>query len=94
VDINNGDIIKAVRVSILIPFIFKPIKYNCYLLADSCLFNLLQNYIARKIGADIVTSINLDNKFFENKLNEDNLSILKTGAMALNTIHYNFEQYS
>ena len=94
VDINNGDIIKAVRASISIPFIFKPIKYNGYLLADGGLSNPLPDNIARKMGADIVISVNLDNKFFDNKLNEDNLSISKTGARALNIIRYHFAQHS
>ncbi len=94
VDINNGDIIKAVRASISIPFIFKPIKYNGYLLADGGLSNPLPDNIVRKMGADIVISVNLDNKFFDNKLNEDNLSISKTGARALNIIRYHFAQHS
>ncbi len=94
VDINNGDIIKAVRASISIPFVFKPIKYNGYLLADGGLSNPLPDNIVRKMGADIVISVNLDNKFFDNKLNKDNLSISKTGARALNIIRYHFAQHS
>ena len=94
VDINNGDIIKAVRASISIPFVFKPIKYNGYLLADGGLSNPLPDNIVRKMGADIVISVNLDNKFFDNKLNEDNLSISKTGARALSIIRYHFAQHS
>jgi len=94
VDMNNGDLVKAVRASISVPLIFKPIKHNGYLLADGGLSNPLPDDIARKMGADIVISVNLDNKFFDNKLDEDSLSISKTGARALNIIRYNFAQQS
>ncbi len=94
VDTSSGDLVKAVRASISVPLIFKPIKHNGYLLVDGGLSNPLPDDIARKMGADIVISVNLDNKFFDNKLDEDNLSISKTGARALNIIRYNFAQRS
>ena len=94
VDINNGDIIKAVRASISIPLIFKPIEYNDYLLADGGLSNPLPDDIARRMGADIVIAVNLDNKFFDSKLDQYNLSISGAGARALNIIRYHFAQHS
>jgi len=92
VDISNGDLTRLVRASLSVPLIFKPIKHNGYLLADGGLCNPLPDDVARKMGADIVIAVNLDNKFFNNNLNEDNLSISKTGARALNIIRYHFAQ--
>ncbi len=92
VDINNGNLVKAVRASISVPLIFKPIKYDDYLLADGGLSNPLPDDIARKMGSDIVIAINLDNKFFDNKLNVNNLPISKIGVRALNIIRYHFAQ--
>ncbi|MCK5061979.1 patatin-like phospholipase family protein [Candidatus Parcubacteria bacterium] len=92
IDIASGDLTKAVRASLSVPFIFQPIKYNDYLLADGGLSNPLPDDIARKMGADIVIAVNLDNKFFNNDLNEDNLSISKTGIRAINVIRYHFAQ--
>ncbi len=94
VDINNGDLVKAIRASISVPLIFKPIKYNGYLLADGGLSNPLPDDIVRKMGADVVIAVNLDNRFFDNKFDENNSSIMKTSARALNVIRYNFAQDS
>lgn len=93
VDINSGDLIRSVRASLSVPLIFKPIKHNGYLLADGGLSNPLPDDIVRKMGADIVIAVNLDNKFFDNNLDEDNLSISKAGIRALNIIRYHFAQH-
>ncbi len=90
VDMADGDLTKAVRASISVPFIFKPIKHNGYLLADGGLSNPLPDDVARQMGADIVIAVNLDNKFFNNDLDENILSIPKTGVRALNIIRYHF----
>ncbi|MCK5510628.1 patatin-like phospholipase family protein [Candidatus Parcubacteria bacterium] len=92
VDIASGDLAKAVRASLSVPPIFKPIKYNGYLLADGGLSNPLPDDIVRKMGADIVIAVNLDNKNFDDSLNEDSLSISKTSIRALNIIRYHFAQ--
>lgn len=94
VNISSGDLIRSVRASLSVPLIFKPIKHNGYLLADGGLSNPLPDDVARKMGADIVIAVNLDNKFFDNNLDENNLSISKTGARALNIIRYHFAQHS
>ena len=90
VDISSGNITKAVRASLSVPPIFKPIKYNDYLLSDGGLSNPLPDDIARKMGADIVIAVNLDNKNFDDNLNKDSLSISKTSIRALNIIRYHF----
>ena len=90
VDIASDNLTKAVRASLSVPPIFKPIKHNGYLLADGGLSNPLPDDIARKMGADIVIAVNLDNKNFDDSLNEDNLSISKTSIRALNIIRYHF----
>ncbi|MEA1963070.1 MAG: patatin-like phospholipase family protein [Patescibacteria group bacterium] len=90
VDIVSGNLTKSVRASLSVPLIFQPIKHNGCLLADGGLSNPLPDDVARKMGADIVIAVNLDNKFFENNLDEDNLSISKTGVRTLNIIRYHF----
>ena len=95
VDIAKGNLVKAVRASLSVPFIFQPIRYNGYLLTDGGLSNPLPDNIARKMGADIVIAVNLDNKFFNNNnLSADNFPIAKTSIRALNIIRYHFAQHS
>jgi len=50
----------------------------------------LPDDVVRKMGADIVIAVNLDNKFFDNNVNDNNLSIPKTGVRVLNIIRYHF----
>ena len=84
----------SIRASSSILMKIKTQIYNGYLLADGGLSNPLPDDIVRKMGADIVISVNLDNKFFDNKLDKNSLSISKTGARALNIIRYHFAQCS
>ena len=88
VDITNGDIVKAVRASMSVPAVFKPVEYERQLLSDGGLSNPLPDDIARKMGADIVIAVNLDNDYFENGLNKNNLSLPGVSMRALNIMRY------
>jgi len=92
VDMASGDLAKAVRASLSVPLVFQPVKYNDYLLADGGLSNPLPDIVVRQLGAEIVIAVNLDNKFFDNNVNDNNLSIPKTGVRVLNIIRYHFAQ--
>jgi NTE family protein len=88
VDILSGDMIKAVRASLSVPAIFRPVKYNGRLLADGGLSNPLPDNVVRRMGADFVIAVNLDNEYFDNGLNENNLSLPKISIRALNVMRY------
>jgi len=66
VEIKDGDIASAVRASISIPLFFEPIKLGDNLLYDGGLSNPVPVDIVKKMGADIILAVNLDNdSYFE-----------------------------
>ena len=93
VNINEGSITRAVRSSISIPSIFKPIIFKDFLLSDAGLSNPVPVSVARKMGADIVIAVNLDNNYYNNSLNKKSVSIPRTTLRALNIIRYHFTQH-
>ena len=92
INIASGDIIKAIRASLSVPAIFKPVEYDGKLLADGGLSNPLPDDIARQMGADIVIAVNLDNDYFENGLKRNNLSLARVSIRALNIMRYHLAQ--
>ncbi len=92
INIASGDIIKAIRASLSVPAIFKPVEYDGKLLADGGLSNPLPDDIARQMGADIVIAVNLDNDYFENGLKRNNLSLPRVSIRALNIMRYHLAQ--
>ncbi|MFA6254600.1 MAG: patatin-like phospholipase family protein [Patescibacteria group bacterium] len=90
IDIKEGDLIKAVRASLAVPPVFQPIEANGYLLSDGGLSNPVPAAVVRKMGADIVIAVNLDNgKFNDGNNFSKHSSLTKTSIRALNIIrHY------
>ena len=68
VELSTGDIGLAVRASISLPLIFKPILLQNRLLCDGGLSNPVPTDVVKKMGADIIIAVNLNNKScFDNK---------------------------
>ena len=57
--ISKGSVSKAMRASMSIPGIFKPVKLDDRLLVDGGMLNNLPVDVCRKMGADIVIAIDL-----------------------------------
>jgi len=64
VNLSRGDVAKAVRASSSIPWIFKSVKINGKTLCDGGLSNPVPVDVVRKMGADIVIAVNLDNESY------------------------------
>lgn len=84
VDLRTGDLAQAIRASISIPLVFKPVDMGGMRLADGGLSAPVPVEIARSMGADIVIAINLDKHYHaETKgpawygVAEDSLDILR-----------------
>ena len=56
--------VKAVRASISVPPVFQPIEYDKKLLADGGLSDPVPVDAVRKMGADIVIAVNVENGYF------------------------------
>ena len=61
VNFKKGNIAKAVRASMSVPTFFSPTEYDDMLLVDGGVSNPVPDDIVRKMGADVVISVNLDN---------------------------------
>jgi len=60
---KEGDIARAVRASSSIPVTLRPLKYKEMLLVDGGISNPVPDNIAKEMGADVVVSVNLYNKY-------------------------------
>ena len=92
VTINSGDLTKAVRASVSVPPIFKPVKYKNKILADGGLSNPVPVNLVRKMGADIVIAVNLDNDYSGNIVSSRNLSLSTVAMSALNIMRHHLAQ--
>ena len=79
--LDKGYLPLAMRASMSIPFIYKPVAIDTMLLADGGLLNNLPVDVARKMGADIVIAIDLTQKQRKEK-NRD----IKVSPHPLNTL--------
>jgi NTE family protein len=82
--LEKGDLSKAVRASVSIPLIFKPVKYLNKFFVDGGVSNPVPDNVVRKMGADIVISVNLYNKYqSENKMKNLSKILTRTSEIAL-----------
>jgi len=88
----SGDIVKAVRASVSVPPIFKPVKYKNRILADGGLSNPVPADIVRKMGADIVIAVNLDNDYSGNITGRRSFSLPAVATGALNIMRHHLAQ--
>lgn len=58
----KGDLPDLVRASSSLPPVFKPVEYEDKVLADGALVSNLPTFTARDLGADIVVTVNVDEK--------------------------------
>lgn len=97
---DEGDVASAIRASISFPLVFEPVKRNNRLLADGGLSLPVPVDIAKKMGADIVIAVNLDNNYFTNgnnkitemgfyKIANNSINILRHHLAALNSRNAN-----
>ena len=59
VDISEGPLAQAVRASMAIPGVFKPVRRDNQLLIDGGMMNNLPVDVVRRMGADVVIAIDL-----------------------------------
>lgn len=62
VAISKGDLTSAIRASISIPIVFKPVRLEGRMLVDGGLCEPIPVGTAKRMGADIVIAVNLDNR--------------------------------
>lgn len=90
--LKSGEMASAMRASISIPLIFKPVEIDGRILADGGLSAPVPVEIARNMGADIVIAVNLDKHYYDKHwspswydIANDSLNILRHHLALLNT---------
>jgi len=96
VSINQGEVASAIRASISIPLIFKPVRREGRLLADAGLSLPVPVEIAKKMGANLVIAVNLDADYFanENNNNKANLGFYKIANNSINLLRYHLASWN
>ena len=69
--LKQGDLAQAMRASMAIPLVFKPVKMDGMQLVDGGMLNNLPVDVARNMGADYVIAIDLTVNKHDNKSGED-----------------------
>ena len=67
--LKEGSIIEAIRASISLPGIFKPVRKDNYLLVDGGLVNPVPVRTVREMGADFVIAVDLNCDLIQNRQN-------------------------
>ncbi len=78
--LDHGNLASAMRASMSIPFVFRPMKINNVTLVDGGVLNNLPCDVAKAMGADIIIAIDLS---VEKHENEDYFSFGKTADSLL-----------
>ncbi|MBI2450897.1 MAG: patatin-like phospholipase family protein [Parcubacteria group bacterium] len=89
VNFSKGDAIKAIRSSISIPVIFKPVEYEGMILVDGDFSNPLPTDVVKKMGANFIIGVELTTSYFENpKLPLEKLSMASVFYGALSALNH------
>ncbi|MFA5937076.1 MAG: patatin-like phospholipase family protein [Candidatus Paceibacterota bacterium] len=92
---KEGKLATAMRASISIPSFFMPVKFGDKLLVDGGVSNPVPDDVVRKMGADIVISVNLDN-YIKNEefLKGKNQNFINITQRSLNIMRHHLSHYS
>ncbi|OIO17104.1 esterase [Candidatus Kuenenbacteria bacterium CG11_big_fil_rev_8_21_14_0_20_37_9] len=86
VDINSGLLIDAIRASVSFPGVLRPVEIDGKTLIDGGVVNPVPADVARRMGADIVIAVNLDEQkgiLHQNKSAGNNIYSNLIGAFRL-----------
>ncbi len=92
--LNQGNLAKAVRASMSIPTLFKPVNIGDQLLIDGGSSNPVPDDLVRQMGADIVISVNLDNYEKYRPIEFDDYSFKKVANRSLDIMRHYLAKYS
>ncbi len=92
---KGKDVASAVRASISLPLIFKPVKIKEKFLADGGLSMPVPVEAVKEMGADIIVAVNLDTNNFPNHYKKTSkLGFYKIANNSINILRYNLAFYN
>jgi len=83
---STGNLARAVRASISVPLVFKPVLYKGKMLVDGGLSNPVPVDLTRQMGADIVIGVNLYN---QNEFVDRNFTMTKVALRSTRIVMHN-----
>lgn len=92
--LKDGNIAKAVRASMSIPTLFKPVEYEDALLIDGGSSNPVPDKVVRHLGADIVISVNLDNYQQYRTVQKEDYTFRQVANRSLDVMRHHLAKYS
>jgi NTE family protein len=92
--INEGEVVTAIRASISIPLVFKPVKYKNRLLADGGLSLPVPVEIVRKMGSELVMAVNLDADYFAENHHKVNFGFYKIANNSINLLRHHLASWN
>jgi NTE family protein len=93
VSINEGDVASAIRASISFPLVFEPVKREMRLLADGGLSLPVPVETVRKMGAEIVIAVNLDDDYFSTDQN-NSFGFYKIANNSINLLRHHLSLWN
>lgn len=90
---KSGNLIKALRASISIPALLRPVHYNSMLLADGGLSDPIPVDVVKKMGATKVIAVNLDS-YVVRKSEKKHIPISNISLNSINILRHNLAQGS
>ncbi len=99
VDISQGNLCRAVRASLAVPPVFKPISVAGRLLSDGGLSNPLPADVVKRMGAEVIIGVNLDSGRYNRNgkqtfITKRRISLPKISIRALSIIRYHLVRQS
>lgn len=85
VHLNHGSVVKAVRASIAIPVLFKPVTIDDKILVDGGLISQVPVNTAFAMGADIVIAVQLDYRY-DPEYDMSKLNPLQVGGLSFDIV--------
>ncbi len=92
--IKNGYLAKAVQASMSIPTLLEPVIMNGRPLVDGFLSNPVPDDVAKKMGSEIVLSVNLDNYERSDDFDPGKMSMLQVTLRSFEIMRHSIAQCS
>jgi NTE family protein len=92
--ISKGKLAPAVRASMSIPSIFRPVVRDDMVLVDGGVANPVPDDIVKSMGAEIVVSINLDNSKHDHKFKTTNLKLTGIVMRSIDIMQHHLAEHS
>ncbi len=92
--LKEGNLLEAIRASISIPLLLKPVQYRDTVLIDGGNTNPVPVDVVRQMGAQKVIAVNLYSEKFPRKLDIEKLSFMDVISAMIDTSLYNLSMAS